>query len=154
MVEILKRHTGQFVRAMAVEAEKQDLEEGTDRVKASADIYTLDNIRLFIGADQEAMLDFLENFLNGLRESVQRIEKALQENDLQTIGYHAHRLFPNVSQLQVPELPALLRQTENAAKSGNSSDALADDVRQALIICRKLETALSDQKESLKAEVN
>ncbi len=154
VTKLLQEYAAHFVQQAYPASSRPLVSEVHDHPGTKADeLYCFDNIRRFIGDDQESLLLFLENFLKGLRESIQKIETALSKGDAQTVEYHVHRLFPNVTQLQLAELPALLRKIEHAAQSGLAVDSMAVDIRQALVICRQLEVSLSARQESLKAQV-
>ena len=117
-------------------------------------LYTFENIQRFIGEDQESLIGYLESFLRGLQDATQNIEKGLQQDNSSPVGYYAHRLYSNVCQLEVPELPQLLRKLEHLSKEHPDTQGMKSEAREAVGLCRHLEEKLSTELESLKAQVS
>jgi signal transduction histidine kinase/ActR/RegA family two-component response regulator/HPt (histidine-containing phosphotransfer) domain-containing protein len=116
--------------------------------------FTLSGISRFIGDDQEAMLQFIESFMGVLKDGLVKVDSALAENDPKTIGYYAHKLYPNVAQLQVADLPAVLRKLENHAKEEKVQGALTHETAEFIRLGNRLLTALEKKREALIAGVS
>ncbi|WKN31662.1 ATP-binding protein [Porifericola rhodea] len=146
-----------YLKDFAVEAASDDVAEVQEVVasdSAQAEWYSLANISRFVGEDQEAMLGFLDSFTMVLSDSVAQIEQAIVEDDYETVAYHAHKLFPNVQQLQYDELAILLRRMENQAQQPAEGFNWEQSVEKAVSMGRKLLAALTERQELLKAQVS
>lgn len=137
--------------------------EITAKDEPDAEFYSLSNIISFIGDDQEALIAFLDSFTGVLVDSTTEMKKALKSGDLQAIAYHAHKMFPNVQQLEVTELAHLLRKLEHQGQlvQQESQDELSAEefplkemVEQVIGMTEKLIAALQEKKELLKAQVS
>ncbi|MEK6476839.1 ATP-binding protein [Catalinimonas sp. 4WD22] len=123
------------------------------------DFYSLENIIRFIGDDQDALLGFIESFSGVLVDSSTQMKEAVEVDDYQTVAYHAHKMFPNVQQLEVHELALLLRKLEHEAqmvKNGkvNTKFPWKESVGEVLLLTEKLLAALNKKKELLKTQVS
>lgn len=121
------------------------------------ELYSLANIIRFIGDDQEALVAFLDSFMGVMTDSTAEMKKAVKTGDLHTIAYHAHKLFPNVQQLEVTELAYLLRKLEHHDQQDalqQEAFPLEETVAEAVCILEELLAALHDKKEQLKAKVS
>lgn len=121
--------------------------------------YSLENIIRFIGDDQDALLGFIESFSGVLTDSGAQMKGAVEIDDYQTVAYHAHKIFPNVQQLEVHELALLLRKLEHEAQmikngDGNPKFPWKERVGEVLLLKEKLLAALHKKKELLKTQVS
>ncbi len=153
--EMLLKHAASLAEAIQeTEVEPADFGQTSVQVSPGELKFSLDNIYKFLGDDQQALYSFLNNFLKSLQEAIEKLETAHRENDFETLGYYAHKLYPNVSQLAVDELPQLLRDIENNAREDSPSKITEASVSRTLILCRKLEKALHMHLKSLNTEVS
>ncbi|WPP49516.1 hybrid sensor histidine kinase/response regulator [Catalinimonas niigatensis] len=135
-------------------------EEGEIAVESNeGELYSLSNITRFIGDDQEALVAFLDSFMDVMIDSTAEMKKAVESGDIQTVAYHAHKMFPNVQQLEVEELAKLLRKLEHQGQltqkeSPEEKFPLEETVTQVIYISEKLIAALLEKKELLKTQVS
>ncbi|MDF9795898.1 signal transduction histidine kinase/FixJ family two-component response regulator/HPt (histidine-containing phosphotransfer) domain-containing protein [Catalinimonas alkaloidigena] len=127
--------------------------------EANDKFYTLDNIVRFIGDDQDALLGFIESFSGVLQDSSEKMKNAIESGDYEAVAYHAHKLFPNIQQLQVQELTPLLRKLEHQGqqlKDGEVENKFPwkEKVSEVLKLTEKLLAALNQKKELLKTQVS
>lgn len=156
--EIVEKYLASQAVAIPLVHDEVD-EVQVDEEPKNETLYSLNNITRFIGDDQEAMVAFLDSFVEVIISSTAEMKDALKSDDLQTIAYHAHKMFPNVQQLEVTELAKLLRKLEHQGQLvgeeiGGEVFALEETVEQVIEISGKLIAALLEKKELLKAQVS
>ena len=152
VLQMLRHQAPSFAESVEVSESKHNVNNNGESTESA--LYSLENIRRFIGDDQQALCSFMENFLKVLREAIEKMDVAIHDNDTQSMGYYAHKLYPNIAQLGVDKLAQLLRGIENDARSEQPAAISKDDISYALVLCQELEKALGAHLKSLKAEVS
>ena len=74
--------------------------------------YSLDEIILFAGDDQNALDTILKAFINSNKINIKEIDFALKENDVERAAHIAHRMLPMFKQLKAKEIIDKLEQLE------------------------------------------
>lgn len=102
--------------------------------------YTLEEIFLFTGEDQESLDTILNVFIESTQMNLQEIEQALEKDDHEKIAQIAHRMLPMFKQLKakdiIPQLQKLENKDRDALKSENIS-ALINEIRKLLFQLEK-----------------
>ncbi|MDT0689932.1 ATP-binding protein [Salegentibacter sp. F188] len=100
--------------------------------------YNLEEIYLFSGGDDAAMAIIIKAFLDSSKENVVALEKALENQDKETMGKIAHKMLPMLKQMKaVHVIPAL----EKLERNQNASDKEVNETIQKLKqLMKNLET--------------
>jgi signal transduction histidine kinase/ActR/RegA family two-component response regulator len=131
VVKIMHRYLGDaaidgepeaLISGEAVEPDRQDT--------VPALSFSLKNVLMFTGDDEEALRDFLISFQEVIEEAIVRMEVAIEAEDTDAIAEYAHKVLPNIQQLEVHELAVRLRELE----AHRGQDASMESVRPAVII--------------------
>ena len=154
VLQILREYGNAFATYREQSKEENNTKATVTDPSGDGAFFTFTNIQRFISDDQDTLLIFLENFTHVLGDAVTQLEKAIQEKDTQTMGYYAHKLYPNIAQLGVQDLLQLLRQIENDAVGDTEPEFLKDDVARVIVLCQKLEKLLLAHLNELKAKAN
>lgn len=152
VMQILREHVNGFETPIEKNQEEKDTEVTAPAPLIDDAFFSFTNIQRFIGDDQETLLLFLENFTHVLRDAITQLDLAIQHKDVQMMGYYAHKLYPNIAQLGVKELPQRLRQIESDAKDNVEVEFLKDNVVRVIELCQKLEKMLHAHLDELKAK--
>ncbi|MFP4093479.1 MAG: ATP-binding protein [Cyclobacteriaceae bacterium] len=114
------------------------------------ELFSLKNIQRFTGDDEEAMQEFLMAFLEVIDQAGEKMLLALEEEDVEGVAYYAHKIMPNVQQLEVKELTELLRELESYRDQAPESGEFRRQVEQTEVLRAKLSQALKARIEKLK----
>lgn len=105
----LKQNIAQLLELKYVEEEApKELQNG----KLKSENYDLSDIYEFSGHDDEAMQTIIQAFLQGADKSMQELEVAYQEKDIDNMGKLAHRMLPMLRQMKAIEVIAVLVKME------------------------------------------
>ncbi len=88
-------------------------------------------------ADDPDMIELVEMFLEELPERVNSLEKALAEQDLDTVAMLAHQLEGAAGGYGFPTITQAAKDCEATAKDHENMEALDQQVRQLADLCRK-----------------
>lgn len=77
--------------------------------------FNFDEIKKFVGEDEEALKNMLRIFLKSVPETLAIINKSFAEKDLTQFCYYAHKLKSSIDTLSITELKEDIRTLENAA---------------------------------------
>ncbi len=87
--------------------------------------YTLEEIFLFTGEDQESLDTILSVFIESTQMNLSEIEKALEEDDQEKIAQIAHRMLPMFKQLKAKDIIPLLEKLESKELSAFTSERIS-----------------------------
>ncbi len=156
--QLIEKYLASKAISLSVGQQENRGEENIIENEESQSFYSLANIIRFIGDDQEAMLGFLDSFMRVMVDSVAEIKKGTSLRDIQLVAYHAHKMFPNVQQLEVNELAGLLKELEQYGQQVKEGVVLKDfpldeTVEKVIHLTDQLLAALNEKKELLKTDV-
>lgn len=97
--------------------EKQGLSQETP--DGNQPLFSLENLKGFLGNDPKSMHDVLTSFLNNLKKDLKTLEQALDEGNLDVLANTAHRMLPMLKQLGATVPVHHLQQLEMADKNGS-----------------------------------
>ncbi|MDR5591595.1 ATP-binding protein [Christiangramia sp. SM2212] len=105
---------------LELEYEKPETPTEIQNSKLKSENYDLTDIYEFSGQDDDAMQTIIQAFLQGAESSLQELEAAFQQNDIDQMGKIAHRMLPMLRQMKANEVIAILVKMEardNVSKS-------------------------------------
>ncbi len=88
--------------------------------------YTLEEIFLFTGEDQESLDTILNVFIESTQMNLKEIEQALETNDHEKIAQIAHRMLPMFKQLKAKEIIPQLEKLENKDPEALNIENISD----------------------------
>jgi diguanylate cyclase (GGDEF)-like protein len=128
-----------------VEAEA---DTSTEPASAAIDPIVIDRLRELVG--EQKLANIVNAVLDGLPGHLQKLQTAVDANDIRGIGDVAHRLFGSVAHVGAHELAAACRRLEDAARTDETdavSRLVADVMRLALPV--RMELAASSAQSEL-----
>ncbi|MEP6929446.1 MAG: hybrid sensor histidine kinase/response regulator, partial [Flavobacterium sp.] len=78
----------------------------------SAELYSLETLKDFLGNDNESLKDVIKAFIDSTQENLVYLEKAILEKNTAEIGAIAHRIAPMFKQIQSNEIANTLKALE------------------------------------------
>lgn len=102
--------------------------------------YTLEEIFLFTGEDQESLDTILNVFIESTQMNLQEIELALENDDHEKIAQIAHRMLPMFKQLKAKDIIPQLEKLENKdpdALNRENISALLNEIKKLLFQLEK-----------------
>ncbi|MFO7719726.1 MAG: ATP-binding protein, partial [Gillisia sp.] len=94
--------------------------------------YTLDEIALFAGDDQEALNTILNAFINSTMINLEEIKKAVENKDPEKAGNIAHRMLPMFKQLKTNGIIEKLRFLEDNQMEKCNVPGLLNEIKSLL----------------------
>lgn len=86
--------------------------------------YNLNEIRKFVGEDQNALKQMLEIFIENAPKTLSELNRSFNEKDSSKVNYYAHKLKNSIDLLNIEKLKLVIREIENKAKDEETSDGL------------------------------
>jgi len=105
----LKENIAQLLELQYKESEAPE-EIQNDKLKSEN--YDLSDIYEFSGHDNDAMQTIIQAFLEGAGNSIEELETAYKEKDIDKMGKLAHRMLPMLRQMKANEVIAVLMKME------------------------------------------
>jgi len=94
--------------------------------------FSLERVRQFTGTDTEALLSYLDTFVETAQESQHQLQSALAKESLEDVSFYAHKLVTQVELLQSESLTKQLKYLEKASTQGPWSQEYAENVQLAI----------------------
>ncbi len=95
---------------------EQDETVASENGKYKFENYDLTEIYEFSGKDEDAMNTIIQAFLEGAVSSIQELEEAYKENDVDKYGKIAHRMLPMLRQMKATTITPTLLKMEKREK--------------------------------------
>jgi len=80
--------------------------------KIATELYSLEPLKEFLGNDDEALYEVLEQFMESSKENLVFLENAVNERDIPEVGAIAHRIAPMFRQIEAHEISEILKVLE------------------------------------------
>jgi signal transduction histidine kinase/CheY-like chemotaxis protein len=105
--------------------------------------FSLEQVRQFTGADTEALLSYLDTFVETAQQSKQQLQSALREQSLEDVSFYAHKLVSQVELLKSEPLTKQLKYLEQSSTQVSWSEEYATEVQLAIDQIGKLVQSVS-----------
>lgn len=112
--------------------------ESIENATFKANTFSLKEILMFAGDDQNALNTILSAFINSSLLNLKEIEEALEKEDLEKAGNIAHRMLPMFKQLRTTEIVQKLEQLEKAEKESAGKVNISQLVREIKYLLSQL----------------
>ncbi|MFT5050155.1 MAG: CheY-like chemotaxis protein [Chlamydiales bacterium] len=89
-------------------------------------------------ADDDDMTELIELFVRDLRSDIQRINVALTEGDLESLGMLAHQLKGSAGSYGFPQLTVQADRLESCVRTGVDPERLEQEVREFVELCKRI----------------
>ncbi|MBT8283010.1 MAG: Hpt domain-containing protein [Muriicola sp.] len=107
-------------------------------------IYSLDKLNEMADGDDDFVLSVITVFLEEVPQDLEDLEKAIQEDDYESVYKLAHKIKPNVDILGMEQTRAIALEIETLGKDEQNKDiiaakfpALKKDIHQVISELRK-----------------
>ena len=108
--------------------------------------YKIDALKEQCGYDPAFFNEMLDTFIATTEKGVEGMEKALLEQDTDTLGYYAHKIVSPCRHIEADNLVLLLKEVESKSASGK----MVPEEVNALV--KKIRSESEELKEELKKE--
>ncbi len=118
---------------------------------ANKPLYTLKTIKMFTGNDVESLANFLEEFIQTNQYSLDKLKHAVERNDAEQVSFHAHKMLPNLQNLEAHHLTNVLRELElitPATYNKNTGQQVLEVIENTEVLLE----ALSDEMDFIKQQ--
>ena len=88
-------------------------------------------------ADDEDIIDLVEEFVGTLPSRIEAIQQALEQDDVDMLTSLAHQLKGAGGGFGFTPITDAARQLEKAARSGTALDGLREPIDQLVALCRR-----------------
>lgn len=85
----------------------------SDSVSTKNLMYSLEDIKQFIGDDKELLLSLIDTFISSAEESCLSLENALDKKDFLEIGSIAHRMLSSYNQMKIISIVPILKELDD-----------------------------------------
>ncbi len=126
--QLLHQHWPEKVAQEEEVYEDQELQSVTD---ASAD-FSLEQVIQFTGSDTEALLSYLDTFVETAQQSKQQLQLASEKKSLEDVSFYSHKLVSQVELLQSEPLTKQLKYLEQTSTQEIWNEEYAENVRIAI----------------------
>lgn len=111
--------------------------------------FSLDQVKQFTGDDNEALIAYLDTFVDTAEQSRKSIETALETQSTNDIAFHAHKLVSQVELLKSEPLTGHLKYLEQAATDDNWSQEYEKKAKEGISLITELTEAIRNKMEQL-----
>lgn len=90
----------------------------------NAQLYTISYFLEIAGGDMDFIKKMLQLFINMMPGLIHEMIAAYERPDLQEMGRIAHKIKPNLDNMNIPSVTQTIREIEAMGKAGNNSPQL------------------------------
>jgi len=118
--------------------EKKESKSNPTVSKSNSDLYSLDQLKEFVGDDTEALNSILIVFCESTEESLAELDA--HHINIKSINETAHKMLPMMRQLQASEIVTILEKLEKSALKNTPEE----DIKSAILSVKEKSKALLD----------
>lgn len=110
--------------------ENKDIPTEVNEVQPdSAEFYSLETLKEFLGNDDEALNDVIVSFIESTDENMVFLEKAIAKQNITEINTIAHRIAPMFRQIQANEIGNILKNLERKDLESEGLDNIFENLK-------------------------
>jgi len=105
--------------------------------------FNLEKLRSYVGNNSSDIKDMITLFLEIIPSQREKMKKALETNDLETLKYVTHQIKPSLDILGLSATKEKAKTIENLAKVNSDMETIKKNVNE---LCNELDTICRDLK--------